>query len=469
VGPDAYGYVLYDDGDAECTFQFVDIASGGTVVSFTASGASPAEEDGGALIALTVPFELYGVEVSDLVMSSNGYLGIATSLASESGGDFSNDVGLPAVPDQPPGVPVRILAYHDDLSGSDTAGSAYHQHFAVCPRLSEALGSEPCTILQWTDWGFPGQGDPFDLQVVLYHQTSEIVVQIRPHSLELVGGTIGIQNTTATIASQYRPEGALTSDTAICFFEPRYPPGGPVADLEVSKNDRSDVATPGQEITYEIGVWNRGPSPVSGAQVSDTIPTSLVGCSWTCVSSEGSVCSASGTGDIDDLVSLEPSGWGDYVLVCNADSVPAVVSNTVTAVPPTGVTDPEPTGNSATDVDASGAGRIPDGALVPGPDVLRLDHTGQDVILTWGSSCLASDADYHVYEGVLGEFTSHEPVVCTTGGALGFVHPAPSGNAYYLVVPSNGLYEGSYGRTGSGAERPQGTGACLPQAIGTCS
>ena len=38
VGPDAFGYVVYDHSDPECAFQFVDISTGGTIVSFTASG-----------------------------------------------------------------------------------------------------------------------------------------------------------------------------------------------------------------------------------------------------------------------------------------------------------------------------------------------------------------------------------------------------------------------------------------------
>ncbi|MDX1387843.1 MAG: hypothetical protein R3344_01555 [Acidobacteriota bacterium] len=469
VGPDAFGYVVYDQSGAECAFDFVDIAASGAAVSFTASGASPADDDGGAVIVPVLPFELYGVAVSGVVMSSNGYLAMASSLVSDAGGDFSNDRVLPAVPDQAPGVPGRILAYHDELSGFATSGSAYHEHFAPCPRPSEALGSEPCTIFQWTDWGFAGGGEPFDFQVVVYHQTSEIVVQLRPAAAVLADGTIGIQNPNATIGSQYRPEVALTADTAVCFFEPRFPSGGPVADLEVSKNDRLEVVTPGQQaIRYEIGVLNRGPSPVDGAQVSDAIPPGLVNCIWTCLSSEGSLCSSSGTGDIDDLVSLDPSGWADYILVCNADTVPATVSNTVTATPPAGVTDPDPGGNSATDIDASGAGRVPDGALVPGPEVLRIDHVGSQLVLTWGASCLTSDVDYQVYEGDLGEFTSHEPVACSTQGALGYSHAVPAGDTYYLVVPTNELYEGSYGLNGSGDERARGPAACLPQAIGGC-
>ena len=108
----------------------------GPGVSGTASDSDPAEDDGGAAIALAAPFELYGQPATTLVMSSNGYLALAPSLAAEDGGDFSNDAALPAIPDNARGVAARILAYHDDLSGFDTAGSGLYEYFATCPRWS---------------------------------------------------------------------------------------------------------------------------------------------------------------------------------------------------------------------------------------------------------------------------------------------------------------------------------------------
>jgi uncharacterized repeat protein (TIGR01451 family) len=464
---DAFGHTLFDQDDAECGFEYLDIASTGTPVTFTPSGGATGDDDGGAVIALSLPFELYGRSVTTVVMSSNGYVAAATSLASESGGDFSNDA-LPAVPDQAPGVPGRIMAYHDDLSGFDTAGTAWHEHFAVCPRSSEALGTEPCTVFQWSDWSFPGGGDLFDLQAVIYHDTFEVVVQIRPGAVSLTGGTTGIQDLTATHGVEYHPEGVLTADAAVCVFEPRFPPGGPSADLEVSKNDKLDAVTPEEEVIYEIGVLNRGPSPVAGAQVSDVVPPTLVGCEWTCVSSGGSFCGLAGTADIDDSVDLLSGGWADYVLVCNAATTPGTVENTVTATPPPPVTEPDPSDNTSTDLDLSGSGRVPDGAFLPGPEVLEIERVGSDLVLSWGPSCLTSDSDYEVYEGTLGSFYSHQWIACTTGGALSLTHPVPVADSYYLVVPTNLLTEGSYGLDSAGHERPQGAPSCAPQGIGTC-
>jgi hypothetical protein len=47
------------------------------------------------------------------------------------------------------------------------------------------------------------------------------------------------------------------------------------------------------------------------------------------------------------------------------------------------------------------------------------------------------------------------------------VDPA-AGNRYYLVVPTNGVVEGSYGLTSEGDERLQGSSACMPQSIASC-
>jgi hypothetical protein len=111
------------------------------------------------------------------------------------------------------------------------------------------------------------------------------------------------------------------------------------------------------------------------------------------------------------------------------------------------------------------AGRVPDGA----PEVpLTLTTNGSDVTLQWGASCLATDADYEVYEGTLGSFSSHESRLCTTGGSLTATITPNPGDRYFLVVPRNATNEGSYGLESSGGERPQGSSACFARMIGSC-
>jgi hypothetical protein len=81
----------------------------------------------------------------------------------------------------------------------------------------------------------------------------------------------------------------------------------------------------------------------------------------------------------------------------------------------------------------SPAGRVPDGSNGP---ALRLERSvGGAVTLTWSAACLPEDPDYAIYEGELGDFESHLPRSCTTGGATTSTLTPIAGSAYYLVVP----------------------------------
>ena len=43
-----------------------------------------------------------------------------------------------------------------------------------------------------------------------------------------------------------------------------------------------------------------------------------------------------------------------------------------------------------------------------------------------------------------------------------------SGDRYYLIVPHNGVFEGSHGVDSSGAQRSPGPSTCLPAAFAAC-
>ena len=114
------------------------------------------------------------------------------------------------------------------------------------------------------------------------------------------------------------------------------------------------------------------------------------------------------------------------------------------------------------------AGVVPNGDDLPGVPLMIGKAAGGDLSLSWGASCNGEDLNYEIYEGRLGNFTSHEPILCSTGGSTSqTITPGPR-DTYYLVVPRNELREGSYGFGGPG-ERGQGASACLPQGVGACS
>ena len=87
--------------------------------------------------------------------------------------------------------------------------------------------------------------------------------------------------------------------------------------------------------------------------------------------------------------------------------------------------------------------------------LLLAKSEGGKLDLSWGSSCLASDVDYEVYQGFIGDFAIHNPLSCSTGGLTEITVPLPLGDKYFLVVPSSVTSEGSYGRTRDGTERPR--------------
>jgi hypothetical protein len=92
---------------------------------------------------------------------------------------------------------------------------------------------------------------------------------------------------------------------------------------------------------------------------------------------------------------------------------------------------------------------------------------GLGVTLNWAadSGCVPENS-YEIFEGTLGDFTSHVPITCSTGAGHSWNFTPLAGNRYFLVVPRNSGFEGSYGKLRDGSERPAGIAACLPQLIG---
>ena len=111
---------------------------------------------------------------------------------------------------------------------------------------------------------------------------------------------------------------------------------------------------------------------------------------------------------------------------------------------------------------------VPAGGRVTGVRVRK--GAGSSIVLDWYPSCSAADDDYEVYEGTVGTWNSHVPVtgLCSTAGATTATFVPDTGDRYYLVVPTNGPMEGSYGKDSAAAERPPSTTPCVIQNLGTC-
>lgn len=113
-------------------------------------------------------------------------------------------------------------------------------------------------------------------------------------------------------------------------------------------------------------------------------------------------------------------------------------------------------------------GSTPNGADVPGTPLTLVSEPAGDITLDWGAACGPNTTDYGIYEGALTDFTSHVPLLCSTGGATQVTLTPGPGNRYYLIVPNNPTAEGSYGKASDGAERPASGAGCHPRAIASC-
>lgn len=337
------GHEAWSSAIGNCTLAPVDIAATGVPLALTASGAASAADDGAAVLSLAVPFEFSGRSHDTVVVSSNGYLAFAGDLGREAGGDFSDDCPMPAVPQPGPGESARVLVLHGDLDGS-AGGQLLHQFFATCPRVSEALGTEPCTAITWQDWSVPGGGEPYTLQAILYHASSQIVTSAVASSV-LPAGTAGLQGHRAGWALAPTCEGATLAPagTALCYYDPRFPAGGPTTDLALQTEVAVDEVAPLGQLEIFVSVSNLGPSPVTGAAVT-SVPSSGLACSWTCEAGVGASCTPGPVSGVPfDAPDLPPGSVVAYTLECLVDGgAGPSVSLQASVAPAPGATDPSP-------------------------------------------------------------------------------------------------------------------------------
>lgn len=325
---DDAGTQAWDSTQSACAAAFADISATGTQLVLSDG------DDGGAVIALTEPFQLYGEELSSLVVSANGYLAATGSLLRDSGGDFSDDCPLPAIPEPGPAATGRILALHDDLAAGAT-GQVFQQHFASCPRSSEAVGDESCTVVQWDQWASLDGGTTFDLQVVLYHSSFEVVSQYR--GVVPADATVGLQAADAStaLAPTCAGAGLPAGPHALCFFDRRFPPGGPIHDLGVEIDQAPATVSTGDTVQLVLSVANAGPSPVADAAVTSVL-TGGSTCTWTCTPDSGTDCTSGPVnGQVADAVSLPPDTVITYLVDCVlGSSLPDPLVLSISVEPP---------------------------------------------------------------------------------------------------------------------------------------
>jgi uncharacterized repeat protein (TIGR01451 family) len=127
------------------------------------------------------------------------------------------------------------------------------------------------------------------------------------------------------------------------------------ANLGITKTDGAATVNPGANVTYTIVVSNAGPDVANGVVVTDTVPAALSSVTWTCGTPVGgATCgAASGGGNAISTTANLPSGGSVTYTVTGtlAANATGTLANTAAVAAPSGVTDPTPGNNSATDTD----------------------------------------------------------------------------------------------------------------------
>lgn len=142
----------------------------------------------------------------------------------------------------------------------------------------------------------------------------------------------------------------------------------PVADVGVTLDDGVESARPGDALTYTLIVTNHGTDAVEGVAVVTEFSTQLTGVSWTCAPAGAATCAPSGSGDIADSVDLPVDDSVTYTIVATVSATAdAPIESRATLTLPPDATDPDPSNNSASDIDALDDTIFKDGFETPAP------------------------------------------------------------------------------------------------------
>ncbi len=235
VSANLYGYTVAESpAGGTCGFDYIDLGDAGRPLALVPGHGRADADDRAAVLALQQPFEFYQLPVSSLVVSGNGYLASADSLAVEDGSDFSNDCGLPSRADNPAASQNRIYVYHDDLRPR-AGGQVRQAFFGNCPRPGADGAGQACTVVEWD--GFERSSpvpstQPLRAQAVLYHRSHEIALQYASLDDSHAGqATIGLQGFDGRTAREASCNSSRhrTSRQSVCFFDPRERPTQAIA------------------------------------------------------------------------------------------------------------------------------------------------------------------------------------------------------------------------------------------------
>ncbi|MEP7043596.1 MAG: hypothetical protein ABI843_11070 [Dokdonella sp.] len=125
----------------------------------------------------------------------------------------------------------------------------------------------------------------------------------------------------------------------------------PIADIQAVKTGTASAGF-GAPLTYSIVVTNHGPSDANGTTFGDAVPAGVTSITASCgVPTGGAVCGAVNVAgnNVTSTITALPNGASvTFTINGTAPTSGTSISNSATAQPPAGVTDPTPGNNTGT-------------------------------------------------------------------------------------------------------------------------
>jgi hypothetical protein len=203
-------------------YDFVDASTGTN---------GPTGDDNSTTVTLPFPFTFYGVTLTQLVVSTNGYV----AAPGQPGNVFSN-VAIPTS-----GTPNHFIApYWDDLEVAGGGGAAT----GWCRTLTTGVAPNRRFVIHWNDAERYQTANKISFQIILDEGTNAITTTMISTSVGATGGsaTAGIEDAAGALGVQQflnNAAGAVAGTSVRYTFTP--PVWGPSADLALSGDGSNAV------------------------------------------------------------------------------------------------------------------------------------------------------------------------------------------------------------------------------------
>jgi len=269
VGPDDYGYYMYDNTDAGYTqaplYNWIEISpyAGGPGTRITFSGNT---DDNSTVVNLPFDFVYYGATYDYMLVCINGFVAFDTSRIDMGGNRYSNSHNMP-IPD--PGSPYGMIApYWDDILYSGNNG-VFHYYDTANNRY----------IIEWKNCTHASNGSQQTFQMIVYDPafyptpTGDAEMVFQYHTVNNIDGdggedpglycSVGIQNYFNNDGLQYT-------------FDNMYHPGAATLATGRAIKITTDVGlAPPPEIVYDPDSFHAFAD--AGETVTDTLYISNAG------------------------------------------------------------------------------------------------------------------------------------------------------------------------------------------------